>query len=94
MALANPATQADPVQSVEQQADTQVDVNLGKEVQHLSGQNKQRYVDKLNFLAIRDPYLMPTSMFQDLHQYEKSNIKSEQVPDISHEDIFHYCVDK
>ncbi len=70
------------------------DCNLGQEVQHLDGPSKQRYIDKLNFLSIRDPYTMPPVMFTDIHQYEKNNVKSDQVPDMSHEDIFHYCVDK
>ena len=68
--------------------------DLGQEVQHLDGLSKQRYLDKLNFLQIQDPYLMPNSMFVDVKEYEKNNLGPESVPDMTHHDIFHYLIDK
>ena len=67
---------------------------LSPEVQHLSGLSLQRYVDKLNHLGIRDPYLMPESMLVNLKEYEQNNVKPDEIPDLSHQDIFYYLLDQ
>lgn len=64
--------------------------DLSSEVQHLTGIVKDRYVDKLNELGIRDPYSTPQSLFVKL----TPTLEEAQVPDIHYMDLCNFLLDK
>ncbi len=69
-------------------------LGLSPEVQHLDAETKKRYLEKLNYLGTRDPYIMPSSMFTDIKKFETLNLKASDLPDINEQEIFHYLVDR